>query len=152
MIESAEAFAEMVNSTPPDPFRLAWAEAPTAVWWELVDRYPHLSAWVAANRTVPEEVLAHLASHGNTQARTVVASKAQLPEQLLLILAHDKDEAVRLRVAFNALATREVLASLASDACPVVRMHAQARLTHGISGNNLPASYLDSVSLADLLH
>jgi hypothetical protein len=152
MIESAEAFAELVNSTPPEPFRLAWDEAPVTVWWEVVERYPHLSAWVAANRSVPHAVLAHLATHGNTQVRTVVASKAQLPEQLFLILAHDKDEAVRLRVAFNAQATPEVLATLAGDVCPIVRMHAQARLNQGLLGKDLTASYLASVSLADLLH
>lgn len=152
MIESAEAFAQLVAARPPEAFRLAWVKAPAHVWWDVLERHPHLSVWVAANFTIPDEIVAHLAEHGPAQARTAIASRARLPEPLLLRLAHDKDELVRLRVAFNANATRDVLTALTCDACVVVRAHAQARLTYGVNGTELPGSYLDAVSLADLLH
>lgn len=152
MIESAESFVQLLEAKPPEAFRLAWVEAPAQVWWDVLSRYPQLSVWVAANFTIPDEIVAHLARNGSTQARTAVASRAALPEELLLLLAHDKDELVRLRVAFNRQATRGVLTVLAGDACVVVRKHAQARLTYNLSGTRLPRSYLDSVSLADLLH
>ncbi|MBX3618649.1 MAG: hypothetical protein KF891_01460 [Rhizobacter sp.] len=152
MIESAKAFLQLLEAEPPEAFRLAWVEAPVQVWWDVLDRYPQLSVWVAANFTIPDEIVAHLARHGSTQARTAVASRASLPEALLMLLAHDKDELVRLRVAFNRHATPGVLGVLAGDVCVVVSMHAQARLTYDLNGHELPRSYLDSVSLADLLH
>ena len=57
-----------------------------------------------------------------------------------------------MRIVCNASATREVLRALVSDSCVVVSLHAAARLQHDINGVMLPASYLDEVSVADLLH
>jgi hypothetical protein len=84
--------------------------------------------------------------------RAAVASGPGVSEELLLRLAHDKDDLIRLRVACNSKATRNVLAALVGDACPGVSAHAQARLTHDISGVSLPASYLDDLRELDWLH
>ena len=153
MIESAEAFHRLLASSPPESFRLAWMEAATPqVWWDVLEQYPRLAVWVAANRTLPDEVVAHLAAHDSIDVRAAVASGPGMSEDVMLRLAHDKDVLVRLRVACNPKALPDVLAMLAADACPVVSKHAQARLEHDLSGEALPASYLDGVSLLDLLH
>jgi hypothetical protein len=153
MIDSAEAFARMLADSPADAAKLVIVEAATTrVWWDVLERYPQLAVWVAANRTVPEEILTHLAQHGSTPVRAAVASGPGVSEELLLRLAHDKDDLIRLRVACNSKATRNVLAALVGDACPGVSAHAQARLTHDISGVSLPASYLDDLRELDWLH
>jgi hypothetical protein len=153
MIESADAFQRLLASLPPESFRLAWVEAATPqVWWDVLEQYPRLAVWVAANRTVPDAVVAHLAAHDSIDVRAAVASGPGMSQDVMLRLAHDKDSLVRLRVACNARTLPQVLELLASDACPVVSKHAQARLEHDLSGETLPASYLDGVSLLDLLH
>jgi len=153
MIVCAEDFARMLADTCADAQRVVSVEvASPQVWWDVIARYPQLAVWVAANRSAPEDVLAHLAEHGSMPTRVAVASSGGVSEALLLRLAHDKDDVIRLRVACNTRATRGVLAVLASDTCPAVCAHAQARLTHDMSGAALPSSYLDDLRELDWLH
>jgi hypothetical protein len=137
----------------PDPAQIRSLQAvDDAVWWELLANWPELAVWVAANRSIPPAVVACLAAHPRTQVRAAIASNAQIDEALMLQLAHDKSDLVRMRIACNAQASRAVLAALVADSCVVVSKHAEARLKHDISGVLLPASYLDEVSVRDLLH
>jgi len=152
VLESADDFRELLEASPMDPARLKSAEASAAVWWDVLERFPDAAVWVAANRTIPGRIVAHLASHHRIQVRAAVASNPQMGDQVMIELAHDKSDLVRMRVACNANASRDVLAGLVADACVVVSKHAQARLQHDISGVLLPSSYLDEVSMSDLLH
>lgn len=153
-IASAADFQKLLDAAAP-PLGAAIATiaatAP-AVWWEVLERCPDLAVWVAANRTVPGELLEHLAGHPRIPVRVAVASNPGLAERVMMQLAHDKSDLVRMRIACNASTSREVLATLVADPCVVVCAHAQARLRHDISGVTLPASYLDEVSVFDILH
>lgn len=152
-IASAGAFRQLLDGTPLDASRIKSVRADcAAVWWDVLARWPELAVWVAANRTIPHEIVVHLATHPRIQVRTAIASNAGLCDAVMMQLAHDKSDLVRMRVACNAQATREVLATLVADSCVVVSKHAEARLKHDISGVLLPASYLDEVSVFDILH
>jgi hypothetical protein len=150
---SAEEFIALLDARPMSPPRIAAAQAVSpSVWWDVLARYPDVAVWVAANRTIPDEIVTHLAVHPRIQVRVAVASNPGLRYELMTQLAHDKSDLVRMRIACNQRATRDVLALLVADACVVVSKHAEARLKHDISGVLLPASYLDEVSVYDILH
>jgi len=151
IIDNAEAFERLVAELPVDVARIkSVAAARQQVWWDVLERYPHLAVWVAGNRSASVEVLAHLAVHGDMQTRLAVASAAGLSEEAMLQLAHDHDDLVRMRVACNPQTSRNALGALVDDPCTVVRKHAQARLAHDLSGTALPPSYLDDISMVDL--
>ena len=152
VLESADDFRQLLEASPMEPARLKSAQASAAVWWDVLERFPDAAVWVAANRTTPNEIVTHLASHQRIQVRAAVASNPQITDRVMIELAHDKSDLVRMRIACNSQATRDVLADLVADPCVVVSKHAQARLQHDISGVLLPASYLDEVSMLDLLH
>jgi len=150
-IDHAEAFARLVAELPVDVARIkSVVAARPQVWWDVIERYPHLAVWVAGNRSASVDVLAHLAVHGNMQTRLAVASASALSEDAMLQLAHDHDDLVRLRVACNPHATRNALNALLADPCTVVRKHAQARLENDTRGSAPPLSYLDDISMIDL--
>lgn len=152
VVESAEAFRALVDETPMNPARVKAAQASSRVWREVLDRYPDLAVWVAANRHVPDDIVASLAAHPRIPVRVAVASHPDMPEAVMMQLAHDKSDLVRMRIACNHQTPREVLAQLVADSCVVVSKHAQARLQHDINGVMLPSSYLDEVSMFDILH
>lgn len=152
-IVSADEFRRLLEASPLDLARVVSARAVSPeVWWDVLTLYPDLAVWVAANRTIPRELVTHLASHARIQVRVAIASNHAIGDDMIEQLAHDKSDLVRMRVACNARAPREVLAHLVADPCVVVSKHAQARLQHDISGLMLPASYLDEVSVFDILH
>ncbi|GEM_PF-4627504 len=153
MIDSVEAFERLAAGSADELARLSEIEAsPPDLWWDVLERCPQHAVWVAANRHLPEDIVAHLALHDSVLVRAALATGPCVPEPLMQRLAHDKDEVVRLRVVCNANASRSVLTELVADACTVVSVHAQARLVHDISGVMLPASYLEEVSVDDLRH
>ncbi|HJV62539.1 MAG TPA: hypothetical protein VJ743_16455 [Albitalea sp.] len=152
-IASADEFRRLLEASPLQPARIVGARAAApAVWWEILEHHPDLAVWVAANRHIDEDVIAFLAAHPRLQVRVAVASNPCMSDEVMTRLAHDKSDLVRMRVACNARATRGVLAHLVADACVVVSKHAEARLQYDLNGIRLPASYLDEVSMSDLLH
>ncbi len=151
-IDTAEAFGRLLCDPATPPALLKSVQAPAAVWREVLKRYPHAATWVAANRHLPADIVVELVQHPSPQVRAALATNVREPADVLMQLAHDKSELIRLRVVCNAGATREVLMALAADPCQVVSTHAQARLVHDISGIALPTSYLDDVSMLDILH
>lgn len=150
-IDTADAFAELLFDETSTHAELVSVQAPANVWWDVLDRYPHCAAWVAANRQLPDDIAEHLAGHPDLQVRAALASGGGRSEPLMLQLAHDKSEMIRLRVVCNRTASRNVLTALAVDPCQVVAAHAQARLQHDIAGMSLPANYLDDVEVMQLL-
>lgn len=148
----ADDFLQLLESRPMDTSRLKSAMASADVWWDVLEQFPDAAVWVAANRTIPEEIVRHLSAHPRIQVRTAVASNPEMSDEVLIALAHDKSDLVRMRVACNAQTSRAVLADLVADPCVVVSKHAQARLQHDINGVMLPSSYLDEVSMFDILH
>lgn len=152
-IADAGAFRQLLDHRPMDPARIQAVRAVSSdVWWEVLARWPDAAVWVAANRSIAPDVVAHLATHPRIQVRVAIASNPDIGDDVLMLLAHDKSDLVRMRIACNARASREVLAALVADSCVVVSKHAEARLQHDISGVLLPASYLDEVSVFDILH
>jgi len=152
VLRSADEFWQLLESSPVDAAMLKSIKAPAAVWWDVLEQLPDAAVWVAANHTTPDEIVTHLATHHRIQVRAAVASNPQIRDRVMIKLAHDKSDLVRMRIACNLQATRDVLADLVADPCVVVSKHAQARLQHDINGVQLPASYLDEVSMQDLLH
>ena len=48
-VRSAEAFQRLVSDPTTPHAQLVGVKAPAAVWWDVLERYPHSAAWVAAN-------------------------------------------------------------------------------------------------------
>ncbi|MEU5337807.1 hypothetical protein AB0G51_31455 [Streptomyces asoensis] len=129
MIETAEEFVRLRNSSDPQECRRATVEeVPTKIWMEVVDRYPEERVAVVQNKTVPLAVLKILIDDPDARVRFMVAMKRKLSPDLLERLAHDVDESVRLRVAQHRNTSRETLEYLRNDSWSEVRAAVDARL------------------------
>jgi hypothetical protein len=79
MLRDAEEVARLRTSDDPgDYHRAAHEEARLDTWLDVVARYPSMRRWVAQNKTVPNEILVHLASYEDPQVRSMVARKRKL--------------------------------------------------------------------------
>lgn len=150
-INTAEAFQRLLHRDDATHAQLVSVQARSQVWWDILERYPHSAAWVAANRHLPADVSEHLANHHNPQVRAALATGGHVPEPVMMRLAHDRSELIRLRVVCNEHATRDVLAALTADPCQVVSAHARARLAQDAAGLGVP-SYIDALNLVEILH
>jgi hypothetical protein len=151
-VHSAEAFQRLLNQDGATHETLVALRADAQVWWDILERYPHAAAWVAANRHLPPDLIEHLAMHPSPQVRAALATSSHVPEALMMQLAHDRSELIRLRVVCNAHTTRDVLAALTADPCHVVSAHARARLVHDQGGLPVPATYIEDLNVLDILH
>jgi hypothetical protein len=151
-IDSAESFQRLLVDPATPRETIVSARADAQVWWEVLERYPQSAVWVAANRALPQEIVAHLAMSHVVQVRAAVASAAEIGEAVMMRLAHDPSELIRVRLVCNARLTRDVLIAMAGDACKVVAAHAQARLMHDARGAALPDAYLGGITARDVLH
>ena len=132
MIQSADEFRLLRTSDDLDEQRrAAHDEAPVAIWREIIARFPELRWWVAQNKTVPDEILAELASDADPRVRSMVAMKRKLGPELQLRLTADADESVRRQLASNARATRAALERLAVDPVAAIAEQARSRLAVG---------------------
>jgi hypothetical protein len=137
MIESADDFVRLRNSSDPREYRRAAVEeASVEVWREVVDRYPEERVGVVQNKTVPLAVLEMLLDDPDTRVRFMVAMKRKLSPDLLERLAHDADESIRMRVAQHRNTSRGTLESLRRDPWSEVRVVVQDRL--GSTSIDLP--------------
>ena len=131
MLSSAEQFRSLRESDDPDEYRrAAQDEAPIEVWLDVIARMPDMRFWVAQNKTVPVEVLEHLANDTDPRVRDMVARKRKLPETLQIKLASDTEPSVRAALAYNAKVTSRVLAMLMNDGDRLVRDAANRRQDH----------------------
>lgn len=129
MIESAERFVSLRESSDPAEYRrAAQEEAEVQVWNDVIDRYPEMRQWVAYNKTVPIDILRRLARDENREVRCAVADKRKLTADMFKVLASDGDSAVRSRVAYNRKAPDAILEQLAEDPEPLVREAAAGAL------------------------
>ena len=129
MIESAEEFVRLRSSEVMDEYwRAAHEEAPIEIWMQVVERFPEYRFWVAQNKTVPLQVLEHLAHDPDTRVRSMVASKRKLSPDLQRLLSKDADASVRKRLAYNAKCGVDVLRLLSNDPDPDVRDVASKKL------------------------
>ncbi|WP_424567939.1 hypothetical protein [Streptomyces sp. CH-036] len=136
MIETADEFVRLRNSSDPQECRRAAVEeAPAQVWMEVVDRYPEERLAVVQNKTVPLAVLEIMIDDPDTRVRFMVAMKRKLSPDLLERLAHDVDESIRMRVAQHRNTSRETLESLRRDPWSEVRAAVDERL--GGAGSDL---------------
>ena len=153
VFETVETFGQVMD----DPAigyvrRVEMRAAPLSLWWHVLQARPDLTAWVAASRHAPAEIIAHLASHPLIPVRAVIASGCTMSEPVMLQLAYDKSELIRVRLVCNPRLTARVVETLALDACQLVAARAQARLEHDITGTSLSLSYLDGLPLRSMLH
>jgi len=129
MITSAEEFVALRESSSQDEYLRAVREpAPVTVWRDVIARFPHMRKWVAANKTVPVEILEILAKDNDADVRVFVAMKNSLPLHLMELLSHDPVEGVRQRIAYNKRAPVEVLKGLCADQCDLVSAAALERM------------------------
>ena len=129
MIESVEEFIALVND--PDPLvraRLRESVAPTELWLMILESAPDQASLVAMNKTLPDEVLGWLVTHGDARARHLVAMKRKLPTNVLRQLAQDPDDGVRLAVAQRRNLSPEIVGMLRGDSWAAVRENADRRL------------------------
>ncbi|WP_225642593.1 hypothetical protein [Streptomyces werraensis] len=138
MIETADEFVRLCNSSEPQERRRATLEeASVQVWREVVDQYPEERIGVVQNKTVPLVILEMLIDDPDNRVRFMVAMKRKLSPDLLERLANDVDESIRLRVAQHRNTSRETLESLREDPWSEVRATVEDRLT-GQTGSDLP--------------
>lgn len=129
MITSAEEFVRLRNSDLRDDYsRAADDDAPVAVWYDVISRFPEMREWVAHNRTVPLEILEILARDEEASVRATVAEKRKLSEDLFEVLSLDDDEMVRQRLAYNKKTPTYIIERLANDSVSLVRSVAIKRL------------------------
>ncbi|MGV3538781.1 MAG: hypothetical protein ACO1OQ_03165 [Rufibacter sp.] len=96
MIESSEHFKKLRLSEDLEEQRLSALEsADTEVWYEVINKYPELTEWVVANKTVPMGVLEHLATDPDSKVRYAVARKGKINDKIFNLLKSDPDETVR---------------------------------------------------------
>ncbi|MEJ2815571.1 hypothetical protein [Caulobacter sp. CCG-8] len=121
MIASAEEFVRLRTSQEPaDYHRAAHEPAGTAIWLEVIARYPGMKPWVAHNKTVPLEILRVLAEDADHDVRFAVATKRKLDGPLFDRLSRDRDEGVRARIARNPNTPAEIRRRLMDDPSPLV--------------------------------
>jgi hypothetical protein len=122
MINSAEQFQLLRKSDDPNQHHYAaHQEAPIEVWFDIITRMPDMRFWVAQNKTIPIEVLEHLANDPDLRVRRMVAQKRRLSETLQIKLARDPEPSVRAALAHNVKVTPQVLAILINDSEQLVR-------------------------------
>ena len=135
MIASAEEFVRLRTSVAPAEYRrAAHDEAPMAVWFDVMARFPDMKEWVAHNKTIPLEILDVLARDADIRVRATVAGKRKLAIELFELLAADPNETVRHAVACNGKAPLHVLRRLAADAAVRVNAAAAERLQRAAPG------------------
>lgn len=129
MIESADEFVRLRSSEDPAEYRRAASEPATdAIWFEVLDRFPHMASWVAHNKTVSDVVITRLATHDDPRVKHTLAMKRRCPPAVLERLASDPDAGVRASVARNKKAPLEIIHRLAADPEPHVAGAAAAAL------------------------
>jgi len=104
-------------------------EASEFVWRQILELHPEHVRTVTLNRTLPDIILSHLATHESPDVRADIANRRTLPRDLYGILASDRDEAVRARLAWNKKTPVCVLKKLACDPEEIVFKNARLRLS-----------------------
>lgn len=128
MMNSAEQFRSLRESDDPDEYhRAAHDEARIETWLDVIARMPDMRFWVAQDKTIPVEVMSHLANDLDPRVRGMVARKRRLPESLQIQLASDEESCVRSALACNAKVTSRVLGMLMNDENKLVRDAASRR-------------------------
>jgi hypothetical protein len=138
MIESAEEFYRLRMSEKQEEYDQAYRdEAPEEVWLEVIERYPDMRYWVAANKTVPLTILKLLSGDPDPRVRHCVAGRRKLDMELFRRLAMDPDYGIRGEIARNKKVPVEVLKILLKDTDEWVREVASEKLKERI-GHSSP--------------
>ncbi|NIF23091.1 hypothetical protein [Candidatus Pantoea multigeneris] len=126
MINSAEEFIELRDSDTPAKYNRAGKDdAPVSVWWDLIEKYPHMRVWVARNRNIPKEIIHHLSKDDDPIVRDAICSKYPLDIELYLLFSKDSDEGVRARLTFNKGLPMDILKDISeNDSSEFVRSQA----------------------------
>ena len=129
MIMTAEEFVTLrASERQEDYLRASTDRASTTTWFEVIDKFPEMRAWVAQNKTVPSEVLAKLANDSDPKVRVAVAMKNKLSQELIALLANDAEENVRERIAYRKKTPIAILTRLATDNSGAVSAPARRRI------------------------
>lgn len=76
MIESADEFVRLRQSSVPEEYRRAASEeASVETWMDVIERYPEMRSWVAHNKTLPLQILEILRHDSDEQVQWVVRSR-----------------------------------------------------------------------------
>jgi hypothetical protein len=127
-IKSAEEFVRLrMSKCPEDYNRAAREEAAADLWFEVIERFPEMREWVAINKRLPPEVIAHLAEDPDARVRMAIAMKRSLSPGVFESLSVDRDEGVRARLAANRKLPSHIAERLSHDPSPVVSAAANCR-------------------------
>ncbi|MFK0310265.1 hypothetical protein ACIQUF_03390 [Pseudomonas sp. NPDC090233] len=106
----------------------AHVSATTELWIEILEIYPVLSRCVAANKTIPDQVIELLSKSDDMNVRLKIATKRKLNRTVFERLANDPDPNIRDRIAYNPKVPNDILEKLCKDSDPIVACSAKRKL------------------------
>lgn len=122
MIETAEEFVRLRTSQEVSDYNRAAREpAALEVWLDVIARFPDMRQWVAHNKTIPMEILRHLADDPDRDvrlsvlAKRKVLSRSQVDRPLVEKFSRDPDVMIRVGVAFHRSTPRDIIERLAKE-------------------------------------
>lgn len=118
MIESAEEFVRLRTSTDPADYQRTVDEE---LCQDIIERFPHMRSWVAANKQLPMSILRVLAIDPDQRVRSIVCVKTNLNPALIEILSRDSSESVRTGIARRSNTPVEIILKLVKDESGEVR-------------------------------
>ncbi|MBA1209800.1 MULTISPECIES: hypothetical protein [Pseudomonas] len=128
MINTVEEFKLLFDRD--DHTALAHQTAPPKVWNAILDNHPQLARCVAANKTIPDEIIERLSLSHDIDVRWNIATKRKLKKSTFELLATDSDPTIRHRIACNPKTPRDILQRLSIDPDPMVASSATQKLAN----------------------
>jgi hypothetical protein len=122
VIETAEEFVRLRTSQAASDYNRAAREpAALEVWLDVIARFPDMRQWVAHNKTIPMEILRHLADDPDRDvrlsvlAKRKVLSRSHVDRPLVEKFSRDPDVMIRAGVAFHRNTPRDIIERLAKE-------------------------------------
>ncbi|MFK0033165.1 hypothetical protein [Pseudomonas monteilii] len=126
MIHTAEEFRILCEND--DDTTFAHQTASSEVWIEILSKHPHLARCVAANKTIPDEIIDYPSKSDDIDIRWKIATKRKLNKTIFERLAKDIDATIRHRIACNPKTPGDILLPLSRDSDTMVASAANRKL------------------------
>ena len=102
--------------------------ASSEVWIDVLNKYPQLARCVAANKTIPDDIIDRLSKSNDLDIRWKIATKRKLNRAIFERLAADTDPTIRHRIACNPKTPSDILLFLSKDPDSMVALAATRKL------------------------
>jgi hypothetical protein len=126
MILTAEEFRSLCEND--DDTTFAHQVASSEVWSDVLRKYPELARCVAANKTIPDDIIDCLSKSNDIDIRWKIATKRKLNRDVFERLAGDTDPTIRHRIACNPKTPSDILQLLSKDPDLMVASAASRKL------------------------